>query len=330
MPESPGHRPITAASGSGPVVSVVIPAYNTAGFIGETLASVFAQTLSDFEIMVINDGSPDTEHLEQEIQKYRDRILYLRQNNHGPSAARNAGIRRARGEFIAFLDGDDIWMPDYLAAQVNYLKGHPAVEVSIADAVLFGGPEGEVVWRMLKQSTADVLTFEQVLRREGGQIPSAFVARRRRAIEVGMFDEQLRFAEDFEFIARLCFPDREVGYLGQVLVRQRKHPGSLTGEPRSRRWSEGELQALRRLSEKLTLTDAQSALLAKEIAACDAALALSEAYLHLSERELEDGARCLRRANSYYHDLRITLALVGLRTFPRWTARLLKWRSKRG
>src|SRR5712664_587865 len=90
-----------------PLVSVIIPAYKVAPFINETLNSVFVQTFTDYEVIVINDGSPDTEELEGTLDYYRSRILYIRQDNRGAGAARNAGLRTARGRFIAFLDGDD-------------------------------------------------------------------------------------------------------------------------------------------------------------------------------------------------------------------------------
>src|SRR6201998_3148699 len=101
------------ASGSqarAPSVRVVIPAYNSARYIGETLDSVFGQTYRDFEVLVINDGSPDTEALEAGLRPYFERIVYLKQDNRGPAAARNLGIQQARGEYIAFLDSDDCWL----------------------------------------------------------------------------------------------------------------------------------------------------------------------------------------------------------------------------
>src|SRR5215467_6832857 len=96
-----------AAGGTVPLVSVIIPAYKAAAFIDETLQSVFCQTYQNFEVVLINDGSPDTAEFERAIAPYRDRISYIRQENSGVSAARNAGIRRARGEYLAFLDSDD-------------------------------------------------------------------------------------------------------------------------------------------------------------------------------------------------------------------------------
>src|ERR671939_2007579 len=97
-----------------PAVSVIIPAYNAAAHIGAALDSVFAQTFTDYEVIVVNDGSPDTPELERALDAYAGRLLYVRQENRGPSGARNAGIRRARGEYVALLDSDDLWLPAYL------------------------------------------------------------------------------------------------------------------------------------------------------------------------------------------------------------------------
>ena len=88
-----------------PTLSIIIPAYNAAAFIDETLESVFAQTFSDFEVILVNDGSSDGPELERVIAPYRNRILYLDQDNLGPAGARNTGIRHARGKYLAFLEG---------------------------------------------------------------------------------------------------------------------------------------------------------------------------------------------------------------------------------
>jgi len=336
-----------------PRISVIIPAYNTASFIAETLDSVFDQTFRDFEVIVINDGSPDTPKLEGALQPYLSRVQYVRQENRGPSGARNEGIRRARGELLAFLDSDDIWMRDYVSAQVQFLDRHPQVCASIADVLLFDACAEPVAWRMLKPGAGPVLTFEQMLKREGGQAGgSALVARRQRVLQAGMFDEQLRIAEDLEFCARLCFPDGAIGYLGQVLAKYRQRPDSITDKPRSRRlsyaenptlprtdeapsvslfsrkYNVAEIEALRRLGTKLDLTGAQRKVLTAEIASAQAALALSDAFDHLSADRFRQGERCLAEANTHFRDPRITLTRLGLRAFPIWTARFLNWRLK--
>src|SRR5690242_14802421 len=120
-----------------PRVSVIIPAYNAAAFIGETLDSVYAQTFNNFEIIVVNDGSPDTEALEQKLSSYPAKLRYLKQANQGAAAARNTGPRAAIGEFVAFLDADDTWLPQFLEKQVALLDNAPA-DVVWADSLIRG------------------------------------------------------------------------------------------------------------------------------------------------------------------------------------------------
>lgn len=311
-----------------PKVSVVIPAYNTAAFIAETLNSVFGQTFEDFEVIVVNDGSPDTPELEVALQPYATRIRYIKQENKGLPGARNAGIRIARGELLAFVDSDDLWMPDYLSAQVEFLANHPGVDASISDALLFGSG-GEVVWKMLKEGTSPVLGFEQMLKRQGGQLPSAMVVRRQRVVDIGLFDERIRIGEDVEFCVRLCFPESAIGYLGRVLVKYRQRPNSLTEDPQRRKWRVAEIESLRRLGENLDLNEAQRKLLGDEIAAAVAGLALDDAYHHISQYEYKPAAQCFRSANAYYRDLRISLVTFCLSAFPRLAGPLLNWRLQR-
>src|SRR5687768_16945399 len=94
---------------SAPAVSVIIPAYNTAKYIGATIASIVAQTYTNYEIIVVNDGSPDTPAIEAALAPFRDRIIYLVQENRGIAVARNRAIRIARGRYVALLDSDDAW-----------------------------------------------------------------------------------------------------------------------------------------------------------------------------------------------------------------------------
>src|SRR4051794_21327340 len=98
-----------------PRVSVIVPCYNTADVVAETIDSVLAQTYRDYEVIVVNDGSPDSGELNPILARYGDRLRCFRKENGGLASARNRGIREARGELIALLDSDDIWTPDYLA-----------------------------------------------------------------------------------------------------------------------------------------------------------------------------------------------------------------------
>lgn len=125
-----GHSDPSAAT---PLVSAVIPAYNAEPWIGETLRSVLAQSYPRIEVIAVDDGSRDrTEHV---IRSFGERVRYVRQENGGVSRARNQGAAHARGEFLAFLDADDLWAPTKIARQVSRLQARPEAVASFTDCV---------------------------------------------------------------------------------------------------------------------------------------------------------------------------------------------------
>jgi glycosyltransferase involved in cell wall biosynthesis len=118
-----------------PLVSVVIPTYNRLDILNDTLESVFSQSFSDFEVIVIDDGS--TESLDPLVKQYEDRVTFIRLPHSGlPSIARNCGIRNARGQYIAFLDSDDLWLNEKLKIQVQVLSDHPEIVLVCSDAYI--------------------------------------------------------------------------------------------------------------------------------------------------------------------------------------------------
>ena len=190
-----------------PLVSVVMPSYNYGRFIAAALDSVFAQTYKNFEVIVVDDGSTD-DSLDV-LARYGDRIQVLRQKNEGPSAARNAGIRVARGRYVAFLDADDDWLPEKLSRQVALIESDPATGVvgcwirfTDANGVINGGRE------YLTQAS-DPIDFGAQLRGiavrsfwVGGSGSGALV-RRDVFDNVGAFDPTLRAAEDWDLWFRI-------------------------------------------------------------------------------------------------------------------------------
>jgi glycosyltransferase involved in cell wall biosynthesis len=112
-----------SASQPRPLVSVVIPTYNQPAFLHEALRSVFAQTLRDYEVVVVNDGS--TDDTAAQLEQYAGRIRVFTQENQGIGCARNRGMDEARGRYIAFLDHDDLWHPQKLEIQVAFMRAHP-------------------------------------------------------------------------------------------------------------------------------------------------------------------------------------------------------------
>src|SRR5580658_6117386 len=172
-------------SNPAPKVSVIIPSYKTAGLIAACLDSAFAQTYRDFEAIVVNDGSPDTAELEKVLRPFMDRIVYLKQENKRAAGARNNAIRQARGEFVAFLDSDDTWMPDHLASQMQLFAKDPALDLAYSNALLIGDPARECEF-MEKCPSTGPATFEALIV-ERCQIPiSTVVARKKTLVDTGL------------------------------------------------------------------------------------------------------------------------------------------------
>lgn len=184
-----------------PVISVVIPAYNAEKTIRNTIESVLNQTFSDFELIVINDGSTDATL--EKVQAIQDpRVRLLSQSNSGAQRSRNKGLAEATGEYIAFLDADDLWTVDKLEAQLSALKANPdaAVAYSWTD---FVDSDGQFL-RHARQTTlngdvwSDLIIFNFL---ESGSNPLVY---RHALVDVGGFDESLPVAQDWDLYLRLA------------------------------------------------------------------------------------------------------------------------------
>lgn len=186
-----------------PRISVVIPAYNVADFIAETLDSVIAQRYREHEIIIINDGSPDTEKFERAINTRLEEIVYIKQPNAGAGAARNTAIEHARGEIIAFLDGDDIWLPEYLASQYVFMQRH-GYDMVYCDAVLFGLNSPYRRTFMETAPSEGEANFESILDLRCNVITSGTLARKQAIIDAGMFETERVRAHDFVLWLRMA------------------------------------------------------------------------------------------------------------------------------
>lgn len=218
-----------------PIVSVVIPAFNASRYIGETVATVLAQTVAALEVIVVDDGSADsTAAIVRAITD--DRVRLLSRSNGGVSAARNAGIREARAQrFVAFLDADDCWDAEKLERQIAFLDQHPSCVatgclmryVSSSGRVL--GRSGHVVTPADRRAMAQAELFPFPI--------SSFLVRRDVLETVGGFDESLGRpsggAEDLDLLARLAQAG-EVACVPSILGSYRIHPGSAMARDRLR------------------------------------------------------------------------------------------------
>lgn len=205
-----------------PKVSVIIPAYNAIAYLPKTLASVQQQTFKDFEVLVIDDGSTDS--TADWVNSLSDRnVQLIVQKNGGCASARNRGIQAARGDYIAFLDADDIWEPSKLEKQAHILETSAAVGVVntwISNIDSQGQPIGN-----LGTPDAEGKVWAQVIEENPIMCGSAPMVRRQCFDAVGLFDQSLRSAEDWDMWIRLA-KKYEFAVVKEPLVRYRIHPKS--------------------------------------------------------------------------------------------------------
>lgn len=219
-------------------VSVVMPAYNVALFIESAIRSVIAQTYSDFELIIVDDGSTDeTQHVCRQFDDARIRLVV--QKNRGLAGARNAGIRESVGEFIAFLDSDDAWREDKLARHVNHLECNPAVGVSYS-ASQFMSHDGELLDLYQTPKLADVEASDVFCRNPVGNGSSPVIRRatlrdiqfiddRFGVPEPMCFDPDFRQSEDIECWVRIATTTQwAFAGIGEPLTHYRLNAGGLS------------------------------------------------------------------------------------------------------
>lgn len=307
----------TRPEGLVPFVSVIIPAYNVALYIEETLQSVFAQTFTDFEVVLINDGSPDTEEFERAIEPYRERICYLKQENGGASVARNHGLRVAKSELVAFLDADDLWLPNYLEQQIKFFLEQDC-DLVCADAMVFGdSPDAGRTYMESVMETAPptgAVTFLDLVSAERSLITSGVIARRALIFEVGLFDEALRNAQDFDLWLRLARHGARLAYHRQVLLRYRGRLNSLTGDAVNS--LDRELRVLGKIEHSYNLTPSESREMAPVIHARQAILQFELGKLFLARGSVELARDAFSTANNCRRTMKTQAALWLSRLAP--------------
>lgn len=282
------------------------------------MESVFSQTFSDFEVIIINDGSPDTEALERALQPWMNRIIYVKQPNRGPSAARNTGIGVARGEFLAFLDSDDSWLPEYLAEQMACLEKTPELDVVCADTLFYGDSPLAGQTFLERSKLRGPVTFMGMLEVGNALTTSCVVARKQAVVAAGVFDEGLRVAEDYELWLRLAHQGSAIERQWKVLARHRVHGGSLAAEE-DETWMAGHVAMAKKLQTKLQLSREEKELLQRKLTWFQALYDRERGKQFLFRGEFEEAQNAFSRANAELPSRKLRLTLAGLRVAPRLT-----------
>lgn len=220
------------------LVSVVIPAYNAAATLRQSLAEVRAQQHRPLEIIVVDDGSTDAT---AEVARNGGATTVIRQDNAGPSAARNAGIRAARGDYIAFLDADDHWTADKLAAQMALFAAHPELGLCFTDAEIQRSPTAGgqcfTVFAAKGLSAAVFGSDWQVVDAAAKLVRDNFITTssvvvRRAVLPEPAFEPGRRHAEDWQLWLQLALA-APIGYVDAVCVRKREDGSGLSAQRRA-------------------------------------------------------------------------------------------------
>lgn len=292
-----------------PRVSVIIPAYNVAGYISETLDSVFAQTYKDYEIIVVNDGSPDTETLEKTLEKYLDKIIYLEQENKGAAVARNTGIENSRGELIAFLDADDIWLPEFLDTQTKFLDAND-YEMVYCDAYLFGDSYTKYKTFMEDAPSFGIADFEALLTTRCNVITSGTIVKKRNLFDVGMFEKEKVNAHDFILWLKLAKNGTRIGYQKKPLLKYRVLISGLSGDLVQR--NVREIEAYRRVLKSMELDENQRLIVEQRIENAKAEIDIIRGKSLLLQKQFEEAETYFEKANRVKKSKK--LQLIGLLT----------------
>lgn len=223
---APGWRNLIKATLQNrlPRVSVIIPVYNGEKYLQQTLESVFAQTYTDYEVIVIDDGSTDS--TPQILESYKDSIRYVSQENQGVSAARNHGLYLARGELVAFLDADDLFLPHKLAKQVAVFDKFPDLGIVNSGFRILNDADNTIIevkwWKDIPKLHNEAwLLYKPVL-------PSAMMFRRFWLEKVGGFDRRFFAGEDIDITLRMVAEGCQAQWLSEVTACYRVHSSSVT------------------------------------------------------------------------------------------------------
>ena len=193
-------------------VSVVIPVHNGEKYLQETIRSVLNQTLKPFEIIVVDDGSTDKSI--KITESFAPHINLIKNKNNGAASARNTGILKSKGEFLAFLDADDLWLPKKLEIQMDFLRSNRHIEILYSQAIQFYSPDlpGKI------RETIKIVKEAQPF-----HVPGTLLLSKKSFLSIGLYNEEYETGENIDWYLRALDSDIEIHTLNKVLIRRRIH-----------------------------------------------------------------------------------------------------------
>jgi glycosyltransferase involved in cell wall biosynthesis len=208
-----------------PIVSIILPTYNCASFLPLSIGTILSQTYNSYEIIVVDDGS--TDNTKEVLYPFMQRIKYIRlEQNKGLPTARNIGIRSAQGKYTAFIDADDLWLPEKLQTDIEYFETHPEVSMVYSKHINIDEKGNNFNGNTKKQLPSGNI-FTQLFSEQNFIITSSVVVRKNVFETTGLFDERLFNCQDWDMWLRIAFHFKVAG-INKPLVKYRHNPHSLS------------------------------------------------------------------------------------------------------
>lgn len=212
-----------------PLISIITPTYNRADFLGEAIDSVLAQTFDDFELIVVDDGS--TDNTSSLVKEYSDhRIRYFYQANQGQSVARNRALEKAKGEYICFLDSDNVWLENKLKKSLEVFKAHPKVDVVYADCILIDEDGNELSRKNMKRYSGLIAKY---MIKDNCVSMNTTMTKRECFNRFGGFDEDCKVADDYDLWLRFS-GHYNFHYISEYFVNYRVMKNQISSDKKRR------------------------------------------------------------------------------------------------
>lgn len=309
-----------------PAVSIIMPAYNTAPYVGQAIRSALAQTFTDFELIVVDDGSKDeTAEVVAAVGREDRRVRLVRQANRGLAGARNTALRAARGELFALLDSDDVWEADFLAAQVAILDARPDVDIVTGNGWYLDGPRHGQLARPYPDPRRDPELASII-----GDEWSVFimsVVRRRVYTAIGPFDEDMRSNEDYDFWLRAAIAGFTFARNDRPLGHYRIRADSLSAS--NVRMLRGILHVYTKLRPVIAHRPVEMSILEQQISRFETELLAAEARLAIEIADFEAAREHLGALHARRGGAALGVAHFLARWSPNTLKRVLRFRRSR-
>ena len=307
-----------------PAVTVAIPAYKSQ-FLSGTIDSVLRQTFQDFEIVLVNDGSPNTPSIES-VAKSDPRVRYIYQENAGGAAARRRAAQEARAPLILNLDDDDLLEPSCLESQVFFMQEHPEIDARYVNSVYFGNTEWDGTTWMDHYPTIGEVSFLSVMEGRAAPANPGAIIRRETLLRVGSYDPYVDSWDDFDLWLRILKSGGRMAFTPTVLVRYRRHGANLSLH--SLYFLERSLRVLNKVESTMELNPDERRALEKRKRTTQLDLEIARGKQALSRRDWVAARMHFEKSQEYGGTRKLRLVSTALRMWPGLVGRAMALRDQ--